>query len=71
MCHMPCPPHSSQFDQPNNILWGIHIINVAWPSFTRTWKAGGSVVEYVLIFVFLSSKREGKMFWTEWWWVVP
>ena len=71
MRHMPYPSHSSQFDHPNNISWRVHIVNVAWPSFTCTWKAGRRVFEYVLIFVFLSSKWEGKIFWTEWWWVVP
>jgi hypothetical protein len=24
--YMPCPSHSSQFDDPNNIGWGVHII---------------------------------------------
>jgi len=22
-CHMPCPPHSYRFDDPNNIRWGV------------------------------------------------
>ena len=27
-CYMPLPPHSSWFDHPNNIGWGVHIIKI-------------------------------------------
>ena len=26
ICYMPHPPHSSQFDRPNNIRWGVQVI---------------------------------------------
>jgi hypothetical protein len=25
MCYMPCPSHSSRFDHPTNIWWGVQI----------------------------------------------
>ena len=27
-CHILCPSHSSRFDDPNNIWWGVHIIKL-------------------------------------------
>ena len=27
-CYMPCPSHSSWFDHPNNIWWGVQIIKL-------------------------------------------
>ena len=27
-CYMPCPSHSSQFDHPNDIWWGVQIIKL-------------------------------------------
>ena len=26
--YMPCPPHASRFDHPNNIWWGVQIIKL-------------------------------------------